>query len=159
MPFHEKFLRTPAAIDAVGRHIKRYHVNNTDTEIDRAIQDAALAFLPQLLPEPDDETPPASFIVLHRGQGKAAYLNTYSWVWGNVIECHNAAAGIPFLGCDDDDSTNFKALSKPWIGCVWELPPLAYERSAWVRHVLTPDAPDLAAYLVDLMPEGPVGAG
>lgn len=158
MPFHEKFLRTPAPIDMNGRHIKRYHVNNIDADIDTAIQDAAYAFLPGLLPGVDDETPPASFVVLHRGQGSAAYLNAYSWVWGNVIECHTSAAGIPFLGCDDEDSTNFKALSKPWIGCIWELPPMAYERTSWVRHVLVPDEPDLAAYLADQMAEGRIGA-
>jgi hypothetical protein len=157
MAFHEKFLRTPSVIEMNGRHIKRYHVNNVDSDVDAAIQQAAYSFLPFLLADTDDETPPASFVVLHRGQGNAAYLNAYSWVWGNVIECRTSAAGIPFLGCDDEDSTNFKVLAKPWIGCVWELPPMAHERTAWVRHILAPDEPDLAGYLADRMAEGMVG--
>jgi hypothetical protein len=62
--------------------------------------------------------------------------------------------GIPELGCDDEDPENFKLLDRPWMGCVWELAPFGHERSAWVRHVLRPDPPDLAAYLADVLPEG-----
>jgi hypothetical protein len=40
---------------------------------------------------------------------------------------------------------------------VWELAPLEHERSAWVRHVLTPDEPDLDAYVADQAAPGPVG--
>jgi hypothetical protein len=46
---------------------------------------------------------------------------------------------------------------RPWIGCVWELPPIAHERDAWVRHMLLPDKPDLDAYLADFMPDGLTG--
>ena len=46
---------------------------------------------------------------------------------------------------------------RPWIGCVWELPPIAHERDAWVRHMLVPDQPDLSAYLADFMPDGLTG--
>lgn len=155
MTFAEKFLRTPTPLTIAGRHIKRYHVNSQDAEIEPAIQDAAYAFLPDLLADLD-ETPPAAFVVLHRSPD-GAYLNAYSWVWDNVIECHTAAAGVPFLGCADRDPTNFSQLTKPWIGCVWELPPLAHERSAWVRHMLVPDQGDLDAYLTDYLCEGLVG--
>jgi hypothetical protein len=156
MAFTERYLRTPGVIEVAGRRVKRYHVNTSDGEIEQAIQQAAYGFLPGLLAE-SDGTPPAAFVVLHRGQD-AAYLNAYSWVWDNVLECHTAAAGIPFLGCEDDDPTNFKELAKSWIGCVWELPPLGHERSAWVRHMLAPDQPDLTSYLTDVLPEGMVGA-
>jgi hypothetical protein len=155
MAFTEKFLRTPGVIEAAGRQIKRYHVSTFDTEIEETIQQAAYAFLPSLLP-PLDETPPAAFVVLHRSRD-AAYLNAYTWVWDNVLECHTSAAGQPFLGCDDDNPANFKELGKPWIGCVWELPPLEHERSAWVRHLIEPERPDLPACLADALPEGKVG--
>ncbi|GII84737.1 hypothetical protein Ssi03_27270 [Sphaerisporangium siamense] len=158
MPFTEKFLRVPGTIGVDGRHVKRYHVSTLDTEIEPEVQRAAYAFLPRLLPGPDD-TPPAAFAVLHRGSGTACYLNAYTWVWDNVLECHTAAAGVPFLGCDDTDPTHFKELARPWIGCVWELPPLEHERAAWVRHMLAPDAPLLPAYLADTLPEGRVGGG
>jgi hypothetical protein len=78
-------------------------------------------------------------------------------VWDNVLECHAAVAGVPFLGCSDEDPTNFTELAKPWIGCVWELPAIEHERSAWVRHMLAPDRPDLSAYLDDVPAEGMFG--
>ena len=157
MPFAPRFLTTPGLLELGGRSIKRYHVNIDDRPIEPAIVAAAHAFLPRLLAAPDT-TPPASFTILHRGR-QAAYLLAYSWVWDNVIECHSAAAGEPFLGCADDDPTHFVELTRPWVGCVWELAPFGHERSAWVRHMLEPERADLAAYLADTFPEGPSGGG
>lgn len=157
MTFTEKYLRTPGVLEIAGRQVKRYHVNTVDAEISGGVLSAAYDYLPRLLPEPDEETPPASFAVLHRGSGAAAYLLGYSWVWGNVIECRTATAGVPFLGSEEEHPEKFVELTRPWIGCVWELPPLGHERSAWVRHVLAPEQPDLAAYLADMLPEGKIG--
>ena len=36
-------------------------------------------------------------------------------------------------------------------------PSLVHERSAWVRHVMSPPSPDLAAYEADVLPAGSVG--
>ena len=155
MGFTEKYLSIQPVITIAEREIKRYHVNGDDAPIEPEIQRAAEEFLPKLLPQPD-ETPPATFIVLHRGR-EAAYLNAYSWVWDNVLHCATAAAGLPFLDCPDTDPTHFVELNRPWIGCVWELPALGHERSAWVRHMLVPDVPDLAGYLADTLPPGPTG--
>src|SRR5215831_18940603 len=118
MPFTDKFLTVPATIKAGGRDVKRYYISS-DPEIEEGVRKAALDFLPRLLPAPDEDTPPASFVIVHRGGGTAAYVNAYSWVWGNVLECHVAAAGVPFLGCPDEDPENFTELTRPWIGCVW----------------------------------------
>ena len=157
MPFTEKFLRVPGVIEVAGRRVKRYHVNTDDVEIPSGIQEAAYGFLPRLVPGPDDETPPAGWVVLHKAGGGGAYLCAYSWVWGNVVEARTAAAGVPFLGCPDQNPMNFTELTRPWIGCIWELPPLGHERSAWVRHVLSPAEPDLTGYLADTVPEGTTG--
>ena len=153
MTFNEKYLRAAGTVTVSGRQVKRYHIS-IEPEIEVGIQKAAAEFLPRLLPSPDDETPPASFVIVHRGAGSAAYLNAYSWVWGNVIECRTAAAGVPFLGCPDEDPEHFAELARPWIGCVWELAPLGHERAAWIRHVLSPARPDLEAYLADVLPDG-----
>ena len=153
MTFTEKYLRAAGTVAVGGRQVKRYHVS-IEPEIEVNVQKAAAEYLPRLLPSPDGETPPASFVILHRGAGGAAYLNAYSWVWTNVIECHAAAAGVPFLGCPDTDPEHFTELTRPWIGCVWELAPLGHERAAWVRHMLSPDRPDLAGYLADVLPDG-----
>lgn len=96
-------------------------------------------------------------MILHQGRDGAAYVNVYSWVWDNVVEYHAAAAGQPVLDCPDDDPTNFRVLGRPWIGCIWELPPFGHERDAWVRHVFGADEPSLDAYLADRFADGPVG--
>lgn len=154
--FREKFLTVPPPIEVAGRRIKRYHVTADPSGIEPEVEEAAYAMLPQLLPEPDG-TPPATFVVLHRGGDDGAYLNAYSWVWDNVLHFRGAAAGQPVLGCPDRDPANFVLPDLPWIGCVWELPPILHERDAWVRHLLAPEVPDLEAYLADSLPEGTTG--
>ncbi|MFD9590554.1 hypothetical protein ACFWBM_38385 [Streptomyces sp. NPDC059980] len=154
--FREKFLTVPPPVEVAGRWIKRYHVTSDPAGIEPAVERAAYAALPGLLPEPDG-TPPATFVVLHRGADDGAYLNAYSWVWDNVLHFRGAAAGQPVLGCPDRDPTRFVSPDLPWIGCVWELPPILHERDAWVRHLLAPDVPDLKAYVADSLPEGTTG--
>lgn len=156
MPFTEKYLWTQPVTEIAGRQVKHYHVNTDDAPIEPEIRAAAERLLPTLFPDPDG-TPPATFVVLHRGRD-AAYINAYSWVWDNVLHCATAAAGVPFLDCPDTDPTHFVELKRAWIGCVWEIPPIGHERSAWVRHMLVPDAPDLDAYLADTLPPGRTGA-
>jgi hypothetical protein len=154
MTFTEKYLTSLPPIEAANRQVKRYHNSPVGRPIEDEVEEAAYRLLPALLPAVDEETPPASFAVLHRGMNSGAYLVAYSWVWGNVIECASAVAGIPFLGCADECPDNFTTLTRPWMGCVWELAPLGHERSAWVRHVLAPAQPDLPAYLSDVVADG-----
>ncbi|HEX3829109.1 MAG TPA: hypothetical protein VHV82_17745 [Sporichthyaceae bacterium] len=160
MPFAEKQLRVLPPIEVAGRRMKLYHVTPDPAGIQPEVEKAARAILPELLPELDD-TPPAGFVVLHRGTDTGAYLNAYTWAWGNVLHFAAAAAGQPFLECPDEDPTHFIPLAgttkSGLIGCVFELPPIVHERDAWVRHVLTPDRPDLAGYLADALPEGTTG--
>ncbi|HUA28811.1 MAG TPA: hypothetical protein VMC03_07990 [Streptosporangiaceae bacterium] len=154
MTFTEKYIRADGAIETAGRQVKRYHINAANGQISEGIQKAANEFLPKLLPKPDGETPPGGWAILHKGAGVPAYLIAYSWTWVNVVECRAAVAGVPELGCDDEDPENFKILDRPWAGCVWELAPLCHERAAWIRHVLQPGLPDLDSYLADMLPDG-----
>jgi hypothetical protein len=156
MTFAEKLLRVPPPVEVAGRRIKRYHVTADPAGIEPEVEEAAYAILPQLLPAPDG-TPPAAFVVLHRGTDDGAYLNAYSWAWDNALRFRGAAAGQAALGCPDQDPTHFVTLEPSFIGCVWELPPIAHERDAWVRHMLAPDRPDLDAYVADSLPEGTTG--
>ncbi|RPF37581.1 hypothetical protein [Streptomyces sp. TLI_185] len=156
MAFTEKFLTVPPPVEVAGRLIKRYHVTADPTGIAADVEKAAYAILPELLPEPDG-TAPATFVVVHRGNDDGAYINAYSWVWDNVLHYANAAAGQPVLGCPDSDPTHFIRPELPWIGCVFELPPIQHERDAWVRHMLAPEVPDLDAYLTDSLPAGTTG--
>jgi hypothetical protein len=86
-----------------------------------------------------------------------SYLLVYSWIFDDVLECRPVVAGVPDLGCPDDDPTHFIPSPGRWIGCVWELAPLTHERSAWVRHVLQPPSPNLPGYVADQLPPGPTG--
>jgi hypothetical protein len=157
MTFTEKCIRAHGVVEAAGRQMKRYHISSAGGRIAEGIQEAAYEFLPRLLPKPDDETPSAGWVVLHKGDTIPAYLIAYSWTWVNVIECRAAVAGIPELGSDDENPTNFKILDRRWVGCVWELAPLGHERSAWVQHVLQPKTPDLDGYLADMLLDGSTG--
>jgi hypothetical protein len=156
MAFKEKLLASPPPVEAGGRRIKRYYVTTETARISPDIEEAAFGILPKLLPDADG-TPPAGFVVLHRGGDGAAYLNAYTWVWDNVLHMRGAVAAQPELGCPDDDPTNFVVLDRPWIGCVWELPPIQHERDAWVRHMLAPSVPDLEGYLADSMADSMTG--
>ncbi|MFI9587596.1 hypothetical protein ACIHCQ_38630 [Streptomyces sp. NPDC052236] len=157
MTFTEKLLWSLPPIEVGGRSVKRYHVTADPAGIDPAIEKAAYAILPELLPPEPDSTPAATFVVLHRGGDDGAYLNAYSWVWDNVLHFGCAVAGQPVLDCPDNDPTHFIRLDRPWIGCVWELPPIQHERDAWVRHILAPDQPDLDGYLADSLTDGTTG--
>jgi hypothetical protein len=150
MTFTEKLVTGRPPLEAAGRRFKRYYVTTESARITAEIERAALRMLPALLPELDG-TPPAGFIVLHRGQDGAAYLIAYTWVWDNVLHVRSAAAAQPELGCPDGDPAHFMVLDRPWAGCVYELEPLGHERDAWIRHVLAPQVPDLDGYLADSM--------
>lgn len=154
--FAERFLSSHGVVDVAGRKVKVYHLHVDDRPIEPRVVAAALAALPALLAAPDETTPPAAWAIVHRGRGGAAYVLAYSWVWDNVIEAHSAAAGVPFLGCPDEEPTRFVPLAKPWIGCVWEFGPFEHERSAWIRHVLSGES-NVAAYLADTSAPGPTG--
>ncbi|GAA1268532.1 hypothetical protein Psi02_10580 [Planotetraspora silvatica] len=54
-------------------------------------------------------------------------------------------------------SHGFRRETGPLTGCVWESPPILHERDARMRHMLTPELPDLDAYLADSLPEGTTG--
>jgi hypothetical protein len=154
--FAEKLMTGAGTVTVAGRHLKRYELRGPGLEIEDDVKKAADAFVARLLPGTEDDTPPAGFTVLHRNS-QGAFLDAFSWVWGDVVEARTAAAGVPLLGCENEDPANFKALARPWIGCVWELAPLEHERAAWVRHVLQPDIPDLSGYLADRFPDGFTG--
>jgi len=149
MPFDDKRLTTLDPMRMRGREMKRYHIDQATQPLTPDVVDAAYAAIEPLLPDVDADTPPAGWIVVHRGAGTGAYALAYTWVWDNVIELHSAVAGQPVIGCADEDPTNFAGLDKPWIGCVWELAVLEHERAAWVRHILDDDPPNIEGYLKD----------
>jgi hypothetical protein len=150
MGFSERHLRPGGVVPVGDWHVKQYLVTITKGVMDDAVVTAAASFLPKLLPSSASTSPRVAFSVLHKGMD-AIWLNLYAWVYGEILHCRAASATF-------DAPTAFVPLSEPLIGCVWELPALVHERSAWVRHGLQPSSPAVAAYLDDFLPEGPVGA-
>ena len=149
--FHERHLRSAGVITVADRQVKQYRVTVRDEPIEESVLAAGERFLPRLLrtAAATDDTPRVAFSVLHKGED-AIWLNLYSWCQEAIVHCRAANAPL-------STPTSFAELPEPLIGCVWELPALAFERSAWVRHLLRPRRPDLDAYLADRHPDGPVG--
>lgn len=153
MTFKKKLLTSQPLIEMAGRRLKRYYVTSEIAPAAADIEQAATELLPKLT-EDADATPPARFIVLYRGGDGAALLNAHTRARDNVLHVRGEAAAQPELDCRDDDPTHFIVLDRPWIGCVWELPPIHRDRNAGVRHILLPEVPDLDGYLADSMPSG-----
>jgi hypothetical protein len=152
MGFSQRYMRPGGVASAGDWRVKQYLVTVTDTVLESPVVAAAEAYLPKLLPTDaaTDATPRVAFSVLHKGVD-AIWLNLYAWVYGEILHCR--AANAPLAG-----DPEFTPLTEPLIGCVWELPALVHERSAWVRHGLQPESPAVDAYLADVLPGGPVGA-
>lgn len=142
----------PLPVTTAGQwQVKRYELTVDGGDIAPQVKASADAMLAALLvPDPPTPgTPALAFSVLHRGVD-AMWLNAYSWCRQVILRCRLASAPL-------ESPLDFTVLSEPMIGCVWELPALVHERSAWVRHILKPEVPDEAGYLADLLPAGPVG--
>lgn len=73
MAFKEKLLSSLPPVEAGTRLYKRYYVTSAAAVITPEVEKAALGLLPELVPEMDG-TPPAGFVVLHRGGDGAAIL-------------------------------------------------------------------------------------
>ena len=160
MAFAEKHVSAQPVEEVNGWQIKPYHVTlarNTTHTIAPDVVASARELTAKLLPAPDGEMPPIGWTVLHEGGNGAMYLCVYAWTWGNVVEVHTAAAAEPALGTPDDDPTNFAVNERSFAGCVWELPVLTHERTAWVRWMYVPELPDPTGYLADRRPDGPIG--
>ncbi|WP_369142596.1 hypothetical protein [Streptomyces sp. R44] len=155
MTYHPKHIRSLPPLTLRGRQMKLYHVTNEPgTELPAEITDAAHAAAAEMVVAPDDGTPPVGWLVLHQGRD-AMYLCVYSWVWDNVVLTRTASAGEPHLGGTAGDLSRYVVNTEPYTGCVWELPVLGHERTSFVRHILQPPAPDIAAYLADALADGP----
>jgi len=138
-----------------GRAVKRYHITRDGEPVRPDWEKTAAAMIPDML-APQDTTPPAAFTVLFRS-GAGLHLNVYSWYWDNVLYAKFATGGVPFLGSPDEDPGNLVPLELPVIGCVYELGVLVHERSAWIKHMLMTESPDMDAYLADVLATGPIG--
>jgi hypothetical protein len=116
--------------------------------------DAARTCAASTLLRPTSSEEPA-FVIAH--DAVPACFVLVCW-WANGCDLRLRCFHAPL-----DRPAALEQLATPTLACVWELAVIAYERDAWVKHVLGNEAgPDLQAYLRDQMrgtTERPVAAG
>ena len=81
----------------------------------------------------------AAFVIAHQAR-PACFVLVYWWATP-VDLC------LRYFRAPLDQPTKLDPLPENSAGCVWELAVMDHERRAWVRHMLTGDTADLAAYL------------
>lgn len=125
-----------------GWRLKVYSVTMRDEPLDRAAFEPGVRLALDALPTPGrtQERPGVGFVILHQGQGWL-YVVLAWWdrhnelpvrVWSRpAAEHEDWAPGRPDQGA-----------------CVWDLQVFAFERDAFVKHVMSaPGGADLEAYL------------
>ncbi len=122
---------------------KTYHVGRRTPREDRV--QAAHAAAARMGPESEAEggSHGLGFVVLHEGEAGTWLLMDW-WAHGDIL-CQRLSldTGAGFRPADD----------RPLLACVWELPVIAHERGAWVRHMMRA-APSPDGYLADRLPAG-----
>lgn len=130
--------------------VKRYELTLDGEELSPVIRAAADTALEKTLASftPTSGSSAAAFSILHFGED-AVWLNAYMWCHETILQCATASAPT-------SSPEAFTPLAEPFIGCVWELPIVEFERSSWVRNMLMIE-PAPAAYLRDRRPAGLIG--
>jgi hypothetical protein len=125
-----------------GWRIKAYGIAYRGTDVREEIASAARDVVHAALPRPaqTEARYGLGFAIIHEGQD-AAWLLIDWWSDESVIEQRMFKA--PLIGIPE-----FAEVTRPLVGCVWELSVHAFERDAWVETVLAhPDNPMVDAYL------------
>jgi hypothetical protein len=108
---------------------------------DAALVGTARALAQSVLPPVVAGEPPGvGFLTIHAGRD--AHVVLVSW-WSNSNELRQCSWRAPLHRPDRFEQVT----SAGFIGCVWDLALIAFEREAWVRTVLAASEPDLDAYL------------
>ena len=150
MAFEERIMRPVEAVRVGDWVLKGYHLTLAGAEIEPVTVAAAVEHLGTIVEAPLEGEPSHGFYVLHHGED-ALWLIVWTWRYADIVSVACSRASL-------DSPRAFTPLTEALAGCVWELAALVHERAAWVRHTMQPPSPDLSAYLVDVLPEGPVGA-
>ncbi|WP_315702970.1 MULTISPECIES: hypothetical protein [unclassified Bradyrhizobium] len=108
-------------------------------DINEAAWDTSASVLREL-PETDVDTN-IGFLIIHVGQA-GVWLLIDRWEDCDILRHHHFRAPLA-------DPTRFTDVSAEHYGpCVWELAVQAFERQAWLDHVLAnPAGPDIEGYL------------
>jgi hypothetical protein len=109
-----------------------------DEKLIEAVKAAARAILPQ--PPRSDFRYGIGFICAH--QGRTSSVAFVDW-WENEDELHHK-----MFFAERGDAWELRPVRDDELtACSWDLAVVAFERDAWVRHILQPPTPEVEAYL------------
>lgn len=140
--YQPRRIRYRERVERSGWRLKVYHLLHADKEADDALVAAALDEAFGWLPGPDDgpEHYATGFVGVHQGASYDFVLVAY---WAYQTELRFQSWMRPTSQSYRLEQVRSGELSAD----VWDLALLAFERRAWVEHVLEPDEADIAAYL------------
>ncbi len=130
-----------------GFTLKVYGIAYEGGEPRAELVEAALEAAGSTLPDPavSDHRYGLGFLGIH--DGRDSNFVFVSW-WENENELQHRV----FYSTPERPRRLRPATAEEPIACVWDLSVIAYEREAWIRHMLAhPTGPDAEAYLADAL--------
>jgi hypothetical protein len=126
---------------AGGWAIKIYVLNYADSDPDEALLAAAKQAALEVLPQPavSAHRYGVGFLGLHQGRSYDFVFVDW-WKYESELEQHH------FMR-PDSHATELEEVTSELSADVWDLYLLAFERQAWVNHVLKAEQPDISAYM------------
>ena len=120
-----------------GWAIKVYCITAGQSSPRRRLVEATERLTPSILP---DAPGGQGFLVIHEAR-PACFVGVH-W-WATPVDLFQR-----YFRAEHESPDRLVEVASPTIGCVWELAVVAYERDAWVRHVLdNTGRPDHDGYL------------
>jgi hypothetical protein len=125
--------------------VKAYGITYRDARPGAALIQTAREMATAVFPEPavTANRYGCGFAGIHQGRG--ANFLFFCW-WENENELLHRV----FVGSGNAADGFSEQTAQEVRACVWDIAVIAYEREAWIRHVLdNPAGPDIDAYLSD----------
>lgn len=122
-----------------------YDGERPEEKLVTAAKEVALAKLQKSAPDTNHYS--VGFLGIHQGRG--ANFVFIDW-WADENELHHHV----YNNSGDNPDELIYILPDGPSACCWDVAVIAYEREAWVKHILQkPDNPDLESYLQDCLNE------
>lgn len=142
VPYAPRSLTTLPPEQVGGWMVKRYAVSALREAPVGPVHEFARLGVERSLPPSHVDSPSGAYSVVHEDED-GCYV-VVGWWSRNGLILHTRTWLADWEDLDRPTEAPGHATA-----CVWELVAMAREREAWVRYVLVPDQPDLAAYLAD----------
>ncbi|MGV9245156.1 hypothetical protein [Streptomyces sp. NPDC003710] len=123
-----------------GWTVKRYGISATRPAPPEEVVQAARAAVERTLPDAYGDALAYGYSVLH--EDPDGCYAVVGWWSRNRVILHTRTWLSTW-----EDPADWQPAPNGATACIWEMVAMAHERDAWVRHVVRPEAPDLAGYL------------